>query len=304
MRRALTVLLFAVGCGARTELDVPMGTGGASSGTSASTTATTSTLSSSSSGTPSDCKDAGITFIYLIAADNRLLSFYPPSKALKTIGTIQCPAMSGASPFSMGVSRTGEAIVLFTSGELFKVSTANANCKPTNWAPGPDGFQVFGMGFSNDVGAPEMLFVAQDQDAMGGLSKGLGRIDPTTLAFDFVGAWSPPVISAHSGTELTGTGDGRLYGYHLATAGMGGDLIQIDKSNAHIVNDTPLPVGSPSSALAIAFWGGDFYIFTTVAPGASQTTVTRYEPTSGALSAYATIDAVIVGAGVSTCAPM
>ena len=53
-------------------------------------------------------------------------------------------------------------------------------------------------------------------------------------------------------------------------------------------------------ALAFAFWGGDFWIFTS--PGGS-TTVTKYDPLTQGETAVTTLGSTIVGAGVSTCAP-
>ena len=61
-------------------------------------------------------------------------------------------------------------------------------------------------------------------------------------------------------------------------------------------------------AWAFAFWGGDFYTFTSppVAGSCQSGTsiVSRVNPTDGSVvSPYATLGEQIVGAGVSTCAP-
>jgi hypothetical protein len=52
---------------------------------------------------------------------------------------------------------------------------------------------------------------------------------------------------------------------------------------------------------AFAFWGGKFYLFT--APTGS-TIVTEFDPTTLAQTTVASTGDIIVGAGVSTCAPM
>src|SRR5439155_2209189 len=71
-----------------------------------------------------DCPDAGSTYIYLFTEANELLAFYPPSAAIHTVGTIDCPLIDPSStPFSMAVDRSGLAHVLYQDGELFKVST-------------------------------------------------------------------------------------------------------------------------------------------------------------------------------------
>jgi len=77
-------------------------------------------------------------------------------------------------------------------------------------------------------------------------------------------------------------------------------VLRIDKATAEILEETPLPVGGASSALAFAYWGGDFYIFTS--PG-GPTTVTRYRPSDGTVVEIATLNETVVGAGVSTCNP-
>jgi hypothetical protein len=59
-------------------------------------------------------------------------------------------------------------------------------------------------------------------------------------------------------------------------------------------------VGEPDDAYAFGFWGGDFWVFTS---DGTFTQVTQFDPTSGAETAATTYDDVIVGAGVSTCAP-
>ena len=102
--------------------------------------------------------------------------------------------------------------------------------------------------------------------------------------------------------ELTGTADGRLFGFgrdnFLPT---GFHFSEIDSSNAKVLSDTIVPVGTPGSAFAFAFWGGDFYFFTSEGSGLSD--VTRLHPDDGSLKIVATLDRTIVGAGVSTCAP-
>ena len=99
--------------------------------------------------------------------------------------------------------------------------------------------------------------------------------------------------------ELTGTGDGRLYGFY--DNGFGARLVQLDKKTGQYLSETSLPGVSKGSAWAFAFWGGDFWFFT--AP-ASASTVTRYQPATKKIDVVGTLPAeLIVGAGVSTCAP-
>jgi hypothetical protein len=246
---------------------------------------------------PPICDDAGVTFIYVITQQNNLYSFYPPSGAFTFIGTIDCPAPGGASPFSMAVDRGGTAYVVFGDGELFRVSTANASCETTDFAIGQEEFTTFGMGFSSNMNDPgETLYVAQSP-TMSPDSKGLASIDTTTLELTFIAPFSPPL----GRTELTGTGDGRLFGFSTGDNNNPSRLAEIDKTSGALLSVTPLDVGGPSSAFAYAFWGNAFYIFT--ADVGTATTVTRYTPDDGKLLVVATNPDTIVGAGVSTCAP-
>lgn len=70
-----------------------------------------------------------------------------------------------------------------------------------------------------------------------------------------------------------------------------------------------LPAVETPAAWAFSFWGGDFYLYTAPDPlsDPSRTTnVTRYRPSDGSVDAQymVNIGFRIVGAGVSTCAPL
>jgi hypothetical protein len=253
---------------------------------------------------PSDCPDAGSTFIYVISESNNLYSFYPPSATLTRIGTIACPVRSAAEePFSMAVDRSGIAYIVFSdqsnpgaSGELFRVSTATAACEPTGFVAGQHGFApTFGMGFSqSDTDAGETLYVASDT-----MPPELGTIDVTNgYALNVVGSFNPPITQA----ELTGTGAGDLFGF-WGTGGNGNPnsaIVQIDKTTAQVTNSSTLAGIAQGTGWAFAFWGGDFYTFT--APS-STTVVHRFRPSDGSIVQVLQTDQIIVGAGVSTCAP-
>ncbi len=261
-----------------------------------------------------DCTDAGVTYIYVVSEQNELFAFYPPDLSLKDIGTISCP--DTGSPYSMAVDRDGIAYVVFTpTGNLYRVSTLTASCKPTAYKPGffgPNG-ETFGMGFSADTADPgETLYIASDDPSNGGpqTPEQLGTIDVTTFQRSTVGKFSHVIGSA----ELTGTGDGRLYGFGVDDTQAMLSLVQIDKTNADILSTQPLLLpGGPQALVdwAFAFWGGDFYFFTSTQAQASNgpnaaTTIYRYTPgsTSPELVHVLDIPGVnIDGAGVSTCAP-
>jgi hypothetical protein len=247
----------------------------------------------------SDCPDAASTLVYVITEQYNLYSFYPPGGAFTQIGHITCPATGGSStPFSMAVDRTGIAYVVFNDGELFRVSTATAACQATGFVPGQHGFpSTFGMAFTHDaVGDGETLYVASDATAP--QQAALASIDVKTFQLTVVGNFNPQITMA----ELTGTGAGDLFGFWGPNGNFGNDsaIVQIDKTTAQVTNSSPLPGVSQGSGWAFAFWGGDFYTFT--APSNSSI-VTRFRPSDGSVTEVASTNEIIVGAGVSTCAP-
>jgi hypothetical protein len=253
-----------------------------------------------------DCPDAGSTFIYVVGSGNDLYSFYPPMVAFTRIGTLRCPLLpSGvqakATPFSMAVDRTGVAYVIYTDGELFRVSTATASCEATRFVIGQGGFDSnFGMGYSHDdTGTGETLFVIGE----GGT---LATIDTNTFGLRVIGTGSPPLESA----ELTGTGAGDLFGFYASTGATActnhacpdSSIGQLDKASGRQTNQSVLKGVNQGNAWAFAFWGGDFYTFTQASAGGTR--VTRFRPSNGSVVTVATRpDFQIVGAGVSTCAP-
>src|SRR5258708_2214676 len=63
----------------------------------------------------------GAELVYVIDQFNsRISTFNPQNKTFADLGSLSCPAMSGATPFSMSVDRQAIAWVLYNNGELFR----------------------------------------------------------------------------------------------------------------------------------------------------------------------------------------
>jgi hypothetical protein len=296
---ALGVVVLAAGCGARTDL--PFDDPSAADATDAAADAPPLDWPDALPDVHrEDCAEAGVLAVYLLTLDGRLEAFDPAAAHFTPIGTVDCAATpSGGMPNSMAVDRRGTAYVSYHDGSLFRVDTRTASCTRTAFAHARDGWMQYGMGFSTTGGGPaEQLFVADSSYSQP--SRGLATIDVTSFAFHAVGAFAPSLGDA---VELTGTGDGRLFALSLDSPGPGSHIAEIDKTTARVLSSTALPLGSASAALAFAFWGGDFYTFLSADGGAPPTTVSRWRPTDGSLVTVATTPDVIVGAGVSTCAP-
>jgi hypothetical protein len=241
---------------------------------------------------------AATQYIYTLTADSNLYKFDPPTLTFTLIGPLDCPTVT-ATPYSMAVDRNAEAWSVFTDGSLWHIDTSNAHCTPTSYVPGQSGWTTFGMGFSVDVpgGTTDMLYVSEAAFGGFGGTKGLGKIDLTTMTLTPIGMYDK--INARA--ELTGTGDARLFG---AFEGTPYDVAQIDKTTAQILSEAKqnaIMYAPDSSNFAFAFWGGDFWLF--VGPGTS-TDVFHYQVATQTTTKVKTVTFEIVGAGVSTCAPI
>jgi hypothetical protein len=215
-------------------------------------------------------------------------------------------------PNSMAIDRDANAYVNYvesdggedTAGAIFKVSTVDASCQPTNISLG-SGWYRLGMGFSTDAtdAISETLFITGTGNS-GAASPGLGRIDFATGEVVPIGAFTGTLKGKDA--ELTGTGAAQLFGFFTTTPVQ---VAEIDKASGAIVTAKSLPTVETPSAWAFSFWGGAFYLYTAPSPIAQPdrtTNVTHHVfPDGPTDTAYMeNIGFRIVGAGVSTCAPV
>jgi hypothetical protein len=180
---------------------------------------------------------------------------------------------------------------------MFRVNTADRSCVATSFHAS-NAFTQFGMGFSTDVvgGTTDSLFIG------GGLTVGT----TSTLAKLDTSSFTPTTLGQINGwPELTGTGDAKLWGFFPGVGGATPFVAEINKTNAHLDTtfDASILGGNPED-WAFAFWGGAFWIFLKLDID-SSTEVWRMDATSGStVNAIADTGRHIVGAGVSTCAPV
>jgi hypothetical protein len=297
---AVLALAFVCGCGSATGSKGTGGAGGSGSGGFSGTGSGGSGAggfgtAGQGGGTASDCS-AEAQYVYVIDATGYLYKFDPPTLQFSQIGQVNCNTPI-ATPFSMAVDRNANAWVVFTNGRLYRVDTSNAACTPTNFVAGQQGYMTFGMGFSTNgaTSTTDTLFVTND--GTNGASSALATVDTQSLVLTPVGAYD----LLHARAELTGTGDGRLFGAFEGTPYV---VAQIDKTTAHILQQwpqTPIQYAPSSSNFAFAFWGGSFWLF--VGPGTS-TDVFQFDPTAVTTQKVSSVPFEIVGAGVSTCAPV
>jgi hypothetical protein len=289
------VVVGASGCGGRSGLLGPTAAGEDGGGRAVPPAGALPAQAGATGG----CPDAGSTPIFVVTQQSAFMSFDPAMGTFTRIGWLACPASlnADATPFSMAVANAGVAYVVYTDGELFRVGTADASCQKTGLSPlgasqqragvGP----TFGMGYSRD--SPDgdgVLYVAGDE----GQGPRLASLDIATLSFQLVGAFDPSI----GRPDLAGNGSGDLFAFYGTDAGSA--IAQADRSTARLTGSSALPGVFRGGGSAFAVWGGDFYTFT--APNV-RSVVTRLRPRDGSVAQVAELDDVIVGAGVSTCAP-
>jgi hypothetical protein len=204
----------------------------------------------------------------------------------------------------MGVARDGKAWIMFRpDGRIGLVDVNNANaCEMTGYDPHQFGFHLFGMAFAssgpNDPCDHLYLHSFDDVEWSEGQGVGmLGRVDQSTLQV------APVSPIDFNGGELTGTGDGRLFAF----AGVpDAKLVEYDKGSGEVVDVIPLAGLQLTNAFAFAFWGGDFWFFTESGGlgTPSKVTVLDHDGTLGLETLPENAPMRVVGAGVSTCAPL
>jgi hypothetical protein len=261
---------------------------------------------------PAECADASATLIYVVTSGANLYSFDPDQTSFTPIGALDCKPRGTCSdgpvtPFSMAVDHTGQAYIVYCSGELFHVSVSPTDrakgCQSLPFASGQNGFSsTFGMGFSADApDGGETLYVAGDVLPDAAVPPELAHISLPGLVLSddgpLINLLGQPLYLA----ELTGTGTGDLFAFHSTVAGNGSAIAHVDKASGLAFEESALPGLVLGGGWAFAIWGGDFYTFTGIGPNTSE--VSRFRPSDQSLTSIAYLNDLIVGAGVSTCAP-
>jgi hypothetical protein len=238
-------------------------------------------------------------WIYTVDTSGMFSRFDPTTLTFTDIGMLVCPSHS--TPNSMAVDQNAVAWVAYQDGNLFKVDTTTGKCEATAFQPDQDGLLVFGMGFVFDpsTGA-DTLYIAGGQNTTSAQSE-LATVSFPSLLVTPVG----PVDAGQP--EMTGTGDGALWGFvpHCASSTGLDTLIQIDPTTGATLAGYSYPSllaanGSCyNQSWAMKFWGGSFWIFV-------NTSIYQVLRDTPDVINTVTADSGrhIVGAGVSTCAPL
>jgi hypothetical protein len=235
---------------------------------------------------PEECGGTEIKQIFVLSrAPDAVYRFDPETLTFTLLGYLDCPV---SSTFSMAIDRRGVAWILFSGGTLVNVRLDTMKCTEVvlnsiSAQPPP----LFGMAFAaDDSPARESLYLIRDS---------LYRVDPTTRDTTRVGT-----TSLIGSAELTGAGNGQLYGY-VTESGL---IAQLDTTTAKSLTTYRTSV-LDQGHLAVAQWGGDFWLFTGArTSGVVIDTVNRFSPATGETKLVLNDTGIkVVGAGSSTCAP-
>jgi hypothetical protein len=233
-------------------------------------------------------------WIYTLDVDKKLARFDPNTLKFTDIATLRCP--TSFRPNSMAVDQHAVAWVAYEDGNLFKVDTTTGACQSTSFVPSQHGLTVFGMGFVFDPSTGvDTLFIA------GGAST--GQRDSSLATVSFPSLVVTPVGTVEAGfPEMSGTGDGELWGFIPADASASykAALVKLSPRSGATLESHEYNDLTDRGAWAMKFWGGDFWMFL----GRSVYKASRRTPEFLQPVILNAGRAEIVGAGVSTCAPL
>jgi hypothetical protein len=243
--------------------------------------------------------------VYLVEVDQtgtsqgKLVQFNPSTLSFREIGALQCPTGAGNTPFSMSVDRQANAWVLYASGDIFRVNTKTAACEATDFIPNQSGYQVFGMGFAlnRPETADETLYVAGGDPALIGTG-GSGKIGYVT----FPDLTLYDVTTINGWPEMSGTAAAELWAFF--PTGTSPRVARISPATGQESDVIPVTgIDGQANAWAFAHWGGDFWLFYKSQTDPSSR-VFQVKKSGSVEEVLTDTGRYIVGAGVSTCAPL
>lgn len=325
------LLLTAPSCGGSDDADGGNGgSSGGSGGTGGNTTNDSGTGGSfldaaPAEGSVQECDD-NVRPVYVLARDEAhgtIHRFEPDSLTFESVAAVDCPETQDWGVSSMAIDRSYGAWIEWGGlhdgpddpypKRLDRIDLATGVCSP-NQGKLPTVEQwgsPLGMAFVTDTsgGSAERLFFVDTSTRVYGLggTEAIGRFyDGGGLTF--------------SGVELSGTGGGRLFMLimnwtpewdHPCTAENPCyptvHLGEVNKNDGTAISNVELPdvpaMGISSGGFAFAHWGGHFWVF--ISKDFGPTHVYDYDPVAD-LTVLAKSDGPdgVVGAGVSTCAPL
>ena len=200
--------------------------------------------------------------IYLISDGGEIWTYDP---SLDEYEFVVGPVCGGATPFSMAVDTEGVAwINIVDSMGVLNLDLLDPGpCTESPYLRTNPDFGLFGMSFASNSATDfcsDLYVMTYSGD--GAFDEGpdlgkLGVIDPDT------GDIRELANTNFDGGELTGTGDGRLFGF------AGDDpvkLVEYDRETGALLDTIELTGVRKTNASAAAFYAGDIWLFTEAVP--------------------------------------
>ncbi|MFT5353627.1 MAG: hypothetical protein ACI9KE_000827 [Polyangiales bacterium] len=265
--------------------------------------------------TSDDCRDENNRKIFVLTTDlgelpyeSHLFRFDPADASYTRIGQVECD-VDGSFLRSMAVDRTGNAWATDSRGFLYQVSTTTAACVKSSFATEQEGVRNFGMGYASiGESSAERLYITATGTWWTGAPeiayRRLAVIDTSALSVETIGELEAPTPA---NMELTGTGDGRLFGMVVDVRNLRNVITtieELDPTTGATMASQTVPVEA-QSGFAFAQWGGDFWLFTANDSEEARVIQFRFEDASvvNMIDTDLEVPGTIIGAGVSTCAP-
>ncbi len=244
--------------------------------------------------------------IYLLTDDMQMWTFDPDSLEFEHLGAIECPSEGEFQ--ALAIDRQGHAMlsyVLWTPASIVIETYSLAlddlsSCEPIDVGV-PAERLLGGMGYANASATDNCdelyvyAFDALDDSAGAGV---VARIDAED-------GWAELGAIPYEQAMLTGTADGRLFGFVGDTEQA--SFVGIDIDDAQIIEPQVLPDLNAVNGLGFAFWGGDVWFFTDSAEhDTSKVTRLDHDQSDGGGTTVVVDETPVrfVGAGVSTCVPL
>jgi hypothetical protein len=197
--------------------------------------------------------------ILVLSDEAEIWAYTPGLDAFEFLADVNCPGVQ--NPYSMAVDRAGVAWIQYSDdGNVYTFDPKDPGpCSLTNVFAKPAGFDYFALSFAPDTPRDPcdrlylLNYTGEGPFAEGPGIGALGVFDPMS---DTVTKLGP---TDYDGGELAGTGGGRLFAF----AGVEpAKLVEYDKTTAQPLSILPLAGFRKTRASAMAFHGGDTYLFT------------------------------------------
>jgi hypothetical protein len=206
--------------------------------------------------------------VLVISDDAELWAFDPRDASFERVRGSLCE--TAESPFSMAIDAQGRAYVMFVESRAirsFDLADPSASCAGSGIDASAAGIGLAGMTFVREPATLCESMYLHSYSGDGAFDEGpgagtLGLVDPSSRAVTALATID------YDGGELAGTGDGRLF----AIAGVRpAKIVEYARDTGVVIETLPLDGFSKTNASAMAFFGGDLWLFTEALPLACET---------------------------------